>query len=307
MDFKSIKDNLLKALAGEHFRVSTISTERVPLLTDEIASLYDKGDLNGKLYHFYLKRFDRSAALKLPGAKYLIIVAIPQLKEEVEFKSNGVKFFLPVPPTYNYRVDETVSRILRSHLQDRGYRICKARIPLKLAAARSGLARYGRSNISFIEGLGSYYRLVAFYTDFPGFDDQWCKPLMVEKCETCTACLKRCPTQAISKDRFLILADRCLTFLNESKEDFPEWLDNNIHHSLIGCLRCQEVCPLNKPFKNQKIKKRSFSESETGELLAANAHVAPRESVASKLDRLGLKDDLYIVSRNLKEYLHRLE
>ena len=36
---------------------------------------------------------------------------------------------------------------------------------MKLAAVRSGLAQYGRNNICYVEGMGSFFSFHAYLTD----------------------------------------------------------------------------------------------------------------------------------------------
>jgi epoxyqueuosine reductase len=38
---------------------------------------------------------------------------------------------------------------------------------LKRLAVRSGLARYGRNNVTYVEGMGSFLELSASLTDMP--------------------------------------------------------------------------------------------------------------------------------------------
>ena len=47
-----------------------------------------------------------------------------------------------------------------------------------------GLAVYGRNNIAYVEGLGSHFRLSAFYSNLPTETDIWRKPRMMERCRT---------------------------------------------------------------------------------------------------------------------------
>ena len=119
-------------------------------------------------------------------------------------------------------------------------------MPEKLLAVRSGLARYGKNNITYVPGMGSLHRLAVFVSDLPCVEDNWGEVKTLKTCDGCTACMDACPTGAIVSDRFLIHAERCITFHNERIEEFPEWLDSSWHNCLVGCLRCQWVCPENR-------------------------------------------------------------
>ena len=74
---------------------------------------------------------------------------------------------------------------------------------------------------------------------------------------------KACPTDAIRSDRFLVYAERCITFHNERPRDFPQWLDPSWHYSLVGYMICQNVCPINQKLLNWIEAAAAFSEKET--------------------------------------------
>jgi epoxyqueuosine reductase len=55
--------------------------------------------------------------------------------------------------------------------------------------------------------------------------------------------------------------------MNEVPGEFPEWVDQNAHNSLIGCMKCQDCCPGNSQNKENIVKGVTFSEEETKELM----------------------------------------
>ncbi len=127
---------------------------------------------------------------------------------------------------------------------------------------------------------------------------------MLDQCQKCEACVKKCPTGAISGDRFLLYAEKCLTFHNEREAPFPEWIDPSWHNCLIGCMYCQNVCPANKPSVRRIAHVATFSDEET-ELILKNA---PKEelnkTILGKLEATSLLDDYQLVSRNLNALLN---
>jgi epoxyqueuosine reductase len=125
----------------------------------------------------------------------------------------------------------------------------------------------------------------------------------MEECDKCKACLKACPTRAINPDRFLIHAERCLTFLNEGSEKFPEWIDPAWHNSLVGCMKCQLVCPVNKRFAKWVEEAEVFDEAETESILnGVPLDRLPPETV-HKLNRSYMVDSLDVLPRNLRAVL----
>jgi epoxyqueuosine reductase len=165
------------------------------------------------------------------------------------------------------------------------------------------MARYGRNNIAYVEEMGSFVRLKAFLSDMPTDKGDWFEPRVMEECYKCEACIDRCPTGAIAPDRFLIHAEKCITFLNENAGNFPGWLDPTWHNSLIGCMLCQLVCPVNRLFAGWEEEGESFDEAETELILNG---VLPDElplETAQKLNRGYMVDYLDLIPRNLRALL----
>jgi epoxyqueuosine reductase len=182
-----------------------------------------------------------------------------------------------------------------------GYRIATPLLPLKLLAARSGLADYGQNNVAYVQGMGSFMRLTAVYSDMPCGSENWQRPKIMERCKYCDLCRRACPTGAISSDRFLLYAEKCLTYHNEKEATipFPEWIKPKWHNCIVGCIRCQAACPENKPFVKMVGETAEFTEEETRLLLkAVPREQLPPETVA-KMRILSLTDYYEQLPRNL--------
>jgi epoxyqueuosine reductase len=236
----------------------------------------------------------------LADTRTLIVMAYPQPQSRVTFRIDGQASSFVIPPTYLTYTDKLVTDILIDVLGRHGYTAVGAALPAKLLAVRSGLAKYGRNNISYIEGMGSFYRLRAFFSDMPVDDDPWQEPGILEECLRCTACIQSCPTGAIPSDRFLLRAERCLPFFNERDTEVPEWIDPSWHNSLIGCMICQNVCPVDRPFKDWVEDVAEFDERET-ELILKKAPLEEHdEKTRRKLKTIEFSEDLAVLARNLR-------
>ncbi len=277
------------------YRGRIVSTRHLPELQEEIQGRFKKGLFDEEFYRMRLSFFDFKIPETLPNAKSIIVVAVPRPQAQTTFTFKGKKRSLILPPTYvaYNHTTEHVTDILNETLKKKGYNTAKTLLPLKLLAVRSGLAEYGRNNITYIPSLGSFYQLVAVYTDLPCKNDSWQEPRMMKQCENCQACLRSCPTSAISSDRFLLHAERCIVFHNEKKGNipFPDWIKPSWHNCLYGCMHCQRACPEDKPFLNWIGEKEEFSQEETEFLLKGNLKPDQlTEATLQKLKNLDLAD-----------------
>jgi epoxyqueuosine reductase len=186
-----------------------------------------------------------------------------------------------------------------------GYRIAQASVPKKLLAVRSGLAEYGKNNITYVPGMGSFYSLAALYSDLPAIDDDWREPRIMESCQTCSACQRHCPSGAIAPERFLLHAERCITFHNEKPAGtpFPAWMGAAWHNCLVGCMHCQRVCPENRQVWAWVKEGSGFSQQETAWFLEGVPYDQLPRATAEKLERLDMEGFVDLLPRNLKALL----
>jgi epoxyqueuosine reductase len=300
---------LLRPLQERGYKAGVISTRRRPALQEDIEARDREGLFDHEFYHERLVSFEWEPPDSLPQASSVIVVAVPDPQVRITFEWQGKRFHAVVPPTYLHwqDVDKLVAEALTELLAPNGYQVALANLPKKLTAVRSGLAAYGKNNVTYYPGLGSFARLVVLWSDLPSEEDEWQDLCMMDTCEKCQACLRACPTGAIDRDRFLLRAERCLTFLNEKPigVPFPDWVDPSWHNCLVGCLRCQRVCPENKDVRDWIEGDEIFSEEETAILLAGTPLERLPERTVSKLERLDLVELLDVLPRNLDALLHR--
>ena len=272
-------------------------------LQDGIERHHAGGLIDEELYEEYLSVLRFEPPRSLQDARSLIVVAAPHPPVQFRFRWNGKLARFSVPPTYlkSQQVDRQVEDLLAETLHPAGYRVTPAIVPKKLLAVRSGLAAYGRNNVSYVEGMGSFYRLAAFYSDLPCPEDNWQAPRMMEACEKCAACGRKCPTGAITAERFLLHAERCIVFHNEKPAGvpFPAWIDPSAHNCLVGCMTCQRVCPQNKDLLHWVEEGDEFSQKETALLLQGRTLDELPSATAEKLRRSDLASYLEVLPRNL--------
>ena len=299
MSNRELTKTLYAQLREHDYKGKIVAIEHLRELNSEISTRRRQGETAPGI-DGYLSSFTDMRDVP-PGARSIIIVAAPQPQFQLEFHHDGNVIPVTIPPTYLLTTDRLVSELLEQILSIKGYHITSARLPQKLLAVRSGLGRYGKNNICYIGGMGSFHRPVTFFSDLPCIEDNWQNAGSMKCCSSCTICTQNCPTGAISPERFLVHADRCLTLQNELPGPFPDWVDPAWHHSLIGCMRCQSVCPVNKDHVHRVERKEVFTENETALLLAGTPKNRLPAATLQKIERLDMIESGYydILPRNL--------
>jgi len=300
----SLDQKLFSGLEGLGFKARLVSVKHLQELEDAVEGARLQGLIDEDLYGEYLSGFDFSVPNLLSEARSIIVVASPVPALQVTFMRNGRPFQAIVPPTYNHDTDQQVYDCITDVLKPEGYQLVTGKLPKKLLAARSGLVKYGKNNIAYVDDMGSYLRLACFYTDAPVSGEHWEEPQMLDQCNKCEACIRKCPTAAISSDRFLLYAEKCLTFHNERKVAFPEWIDPSWHNCLIGCMICQNVCPVNKRSVRRIVHAGTFSDEETELILKGATREDLHQTTLEKLKHSSLLDGYELVSRNLNALLN---
>jgi epoxyqueuosine reductase len=292
-------------------RGCTVPIRHLSDLREKLEESYRLALFDEEFYQERLTGFVFSPPDHLREAQSIMIVAYPHPQTRVTFTWNGKPVRLIIPPTYLYDTegDRRIQELLATTLEPMGYHVTEASLPKKLLAGCSGLGSYGKNNICYVDGMGSFVRLAAFYSDFPCEEDSWREPQMMKACQTCSACVRKCPTGAITPERFLLHAERCITYWNEKPGDidFPAWLDPTWYNCLVGCLTCQLICPQNKNFLPGSQDGAVFSQEETAWLLRRISLDRLPAALAEKIVQFDLVDYLEILPRNLPVLLKKTE
>jgi epoxyqueuosine reductase len=297
-------------LAAEGIRARVLPVERLDDVRVRVAEALADADLPSPVAEDVAGDIARALPETSGSWRSAVIAAVGRPLTQATLTWRGTTRTVAVPPHYaGYAaVPRAVAGRIDELLRPAGFTAAHCEPPLKTLAACSGLARYGRNNVTYVDGLGSWLQLAACVSDAPSPDDAvWGAPQALERCERCTACLRACPTAAIGGERFLLHTERCLTYHNESRAPFPDWLEPSVHHAAVGCLRCQQVCPENGLVDLVEGAPEEFDERETAAILGAEEtgdepgglDAASRE----KLARCGLDYAPRIIARNLRTLL----
>jgi len=302
-----IQQNVFEWAKERGYKVGFVDIGILENIKNRLAKRKADGEFAPGFYEENLAFFKylEGSSIRRPGA--LLHVVIPRPAHTVSFEFEGGRIEAVLPPTYvDYRpLFEKVRLDLIKNALGPDDRIETLQAPLKSLAAAIGLVCYGRNNITYIPEYGSYFQLAGYVLEQPLEGAASLRPEADTKlglCSSCRACVKACPMKAITEERFLIHAERCYTLFSESKRPIPEGLRPPSPDCLVGCLKCQKVCPANKGLLRRESTGVSFSVDET-EAFLRDGDITDdrlRKSVSDKFGSLGLGEGIELFRRNLR-------
>lgn len=300
----TISAEVIAELERLGYRACVTSSERLVDLEAEYKVITGR-EVWRRSPHLSQHRFDFQPPPDL-AARSIIVVAAPVTPVRLGFSYHGQRHSFEAPPLsgdYDQDVAHIVSAILRV-ISPLGYRLADSNLPTKVLASHTGLLENGINNMGYIPGMGSFFRLAAYYTDAPLGETLWrFKHQVSQSCSGCYSCIDGCPTSCISHEVYDV--SRCLSLLSKEPSDFPDWVKKKWHNSLIGCRVCQQVCPMNRSLFDAAPSGAEFSEAETEAILAGEPFDSLELSTRDKLRYFALAPFYPILPRNLRLLLDK--
>lgn len=307
------KNNTVNTAQNFTYAYSHLYVHHLDELLATINTLEQEGKLsNHVVYRKYLEAVKYQMPERFPDVQSIIIMAVFTVPMLVNFYLNDKKYEIMVPPQYyddGIEEEDLRGTVVNDIIQTSKSRLERAKhVSLKLLAVRSGLGRYGRNNICYVEGMGSLLTLYAYFTDFQFGTDNWHQIKTMDICADCEICIRQCPTKSLSEKHFVIDAGRCITLYNEIKGEFPEWIDPQAHNTLMGCMRCQLCCPANHAALKRCGRFEDVTEEETKKIIEGRCDEEVVNSLSRKL-RMFSPDNAHdyfpILQRNLRVLLSK--
>ena len=281
---------------------------RFPALQKEFDAARNNSQLGrNKMYLDQIAPLNFKVPGDFPNAKSVVVVAAYSKNMVSNFWLDGNSYRIMIPFQYyndDLNAEKLKGIIQKDIIKTPGRRVVdiSSKLSLKLLAARSGLGRYARNGLVFVDGMGSYNILYAFLTDHPFSEDHWTSLEILNECNRCHACERTCPTRCISRWSYSVNIDKCLTLYNENPGEFPNYILGSMHHALMGCMQCKAPCPVNEGIADLTGKLEDVSEEETRKILRGVPDEALLKSLQRKLRQFraaGSKDQFSILKRNL--------
>ena len=287
--------------------VRIVDIRGLEVVRTRLERLAAEGALEAEFVRKSLRGFRYLEGRSVETPRSLVMLALPRPAHVLTFSlAKGEREFI-LPPTYaDYTPTfDLIRGWFRKELGLKRSQADLVNAPLKSLSAAAGLIRYGRNNVGYVPGLGSYVQLVGLAASFDLTPDgELCRieDQSLELCRTCRACQKACPTGAIGEDRFMLRAEQCYVLFSESLDPIPETLVPPSPDCLIGCLKCQEVCPVNKGLLKREPSGIAFDRRESEVMLTDTEE---RETdvwagIRRKFGLLGMSEDVPVFARNLR-------
>ena len=160
------------------------------------------------------------------------------------------------------------------------------------AAARSGVAFYGKNTMSITRRFGSWVVLGTLVTDV----EIELTPRLELDCGSCRLCIDACPTGALDEPGVLD-ATKCLSYWTQAPAAIPDEYRPHFGDTVYGCDICQDVCPWNRGVE----KRRRVSSPPDG----ATPIVSLRDWLERDGEGLVTEFDRLYVPRNDARWLRR--
>jgi len=148
------------------------------------------------------------------------------------------------------------------------------------AAARAGVAFYGKNTMAITQRFGSWVVLGTLVTDV---EIEPTPPLGLD-CGSCRICIDACPTGALD-DPGVLDATKCLSYWTQAPAPVPENYRAELGDMVYGCDICQDVCPWNRGIEKRR-RDVELHEDATPTVSLREWLERDGEELVSELDRL---------------------
>ncbi|MDD4859542.1 MAG: HEAT repeat domain-containing protein [Dehalococcoidales bacterium] len=232
-----------------------------------------------EMYRFYtespLRPLDWTEPKKMmPSAKSIVAVVFDVAKEAFPEKLIGKIGRIYMSRYYiapRQRINGARRQLMKEFLEKSGCEVTIARaIPERLAAARAGLATYGKNTFVYFDGMGSFGLVTTFLVNAELEYDT--STMKVDCPPKCTACIDACPTGALYEplrmDPRRCIAYNCFTTIDGNPgvtSYIPPAIREKMGSWIHGCDVCQTSCPRNQPRLKMKLTPNAYLEKKAQE------------------------------------------
>ncbi|MDD5127816.1 MAG: HEAT repeat domain-containing protein [Dehalococcoidales bacterium] len=233
-----------------------------------------------EMYRFYtestLRPLDWTEPQKMmPSARSIIAVVLDCAREAVPEKFAGKIGRIYLARAYitpRARINGMRRQMMKEFLEKNGMEVTVARsVPERQAAARAGIATYGKNTFVYFDGMGSFGLVTTFVVNA---ELEYDSPTMTVNCPpNCTACIDACPTGALYEplrmDPRRCIAYNCFTTIDGNPGGVTSYIPPDIREKMgswiHGCDVCQTACPRNQKRLKMKLPPGAYLERKAHE------------------------------------------
>ncbi len=180
---------------------------------------------------------------------------MPKISSYV-FASNGLD--------YHYVLKNNLVKIgeyLRIQFPGLEYKVCLDVHPVleRDLAYRAGLGWFGKNSMLISKEQGSFNMIGSLLLNQEIPSESEASSLDVDHCGSCTACIDICPTKAIDESNRTLVANKCISSFSIEvfkEESAPLGMEKS-EGEIFGCDLCQDICPWNKKWERNNLKKEA--------------------------------------------------
>lgn len=251
MDAAHLREEVMALVRKEGFEIAGIAPATpLPPVHDAALNALEAGHLAdmGWMDEPWLERATDPQRF-LPGAKSLIVVALPNHVPEPSVEQSGPARGRVARYAWGrdyHRVFEKKLRRIARRLREEFGAGAHATVdygPLleRPYAELAGLAWRGKSTMALVPGFGPWVMLGVVATTLDLKQDV---PLK-KSCGSCSRCITACPTGAIAPDGHVLDARLCISYHTiENRGPIPRELRPKFGDWVFGCDACLDACPV---------------------------------------------------------------
>jgi epoxyqueuosine reductase len=228
-----------------------VAPASVPPFYDELVRWLTEGK------HGDMKWFERNLRLRrdpsglLKDCRAVVCLAYPYSREKpcTPDGFSASRYSEPLLDDYHVRLRKLageVAGVIRRLHPDSRSRVCVDSAPVmeRSLAAAAGVGFIGKNTSLIVPGVGSCVYLVEILTTAP-LASTPPLPESAGSCGECNRCVDVCPAGALEAP-YRLDARKCLSYLTiEHRAPVNAETGRIMGSCILGCDRCQEVCPFN--------------------------------------------------------------
>ncbi|WP_276356688.1 tRNA epoxyqueuosine(34) reductase QueG [Cohnella caldifontis] len=249
--WRQLKEDMLAAAPAMGIdKIGVASADPFGELKERLVLHREKGYESGFEEPDLDKRTDPSLLLPEPRSLISIAVAYPSKLKNAPVSEPGKRRGILSRSAWGEDYHQALRRRLEKLAAWLKERVPEARLLSmvdtgeladRAVAERAGIGWSGKNCSIITPEFGSWVYLGEMITDLPLPPD---RPIE-DGCGDCTICIDACPTGALVGPGELN-AQRCISFVTQTKGLVEEELMRKIGNRLYGCDTCQIVCPVNR-------------------------------------------------------------